>query len=146
MTRIGLLSDTHSYWDDRYAEYFSECDEIWHAGDICSVSLAEKLNEIAPLQAVCGNCDGGDLRRMYPEILRFKCEDADVLIKHIGGYPGHYDRSIAARPFHIGPFAYLEDTIRSYALLPAYQSGCGRHSGLAAGAHACSLHGRGQAL
>lgn len=60
MKRIGLLSDTHSYWDERYAEYFSSCDEIWHAGDICSVALAEKLNEIAPLQAVCGNCDGGD--------------------------------------------------------------------------------------
>lgn len=107
MTRIGLLSDTHSYWDDRYAEYFSECDEIWHAGDICSVSLAEKLNEIAPLQAVCGNCDGGDLRRMYPEILRFKCEDADVLIKHIGGYPGHYDRSIAARLYASLPDLFI---------------------------------------
>lgn len=94
MKRIGILSDTHSYWDDRYLTYFEPCDEIWHAGDICSTELAERLAAFRPLRAVCGNCDGGDLRRRYPERLRFKCEDVDVLIKHIGGYPGHYDRSV----------------------------------------------------
>ncbi len=94
MKRIGIISDTHSYWDEKYVKYFSECDEIWHAGDICSPEIAERLNDIARLRAVCGNCDGGDLRRMYPELLRFKCEDVDVLMKHIGGYPGNYDRSI----------------------------------------------------
>ena len=94
MKRIGIISDTHSYWDDRYATYFECCDEIWHAGDICSVELAERLGRIAFLRAVCGNCDGGDLRLMYPEILRFKCEEVDVLMKHIGGYPGRYDPSI----------------------------------------------------
>ena len=102
MKKIGIISDTHSYWDERYATYFDGCDEIWHAGDICSVELAEKLGEIAHLRAVCGNCDGGDLRRMFPEILRFKCEDVEVLMKHIGGYPGRYDpsiiRQITSRP------------------------------------------------
>ena len=43
MTRIGLLSDTHSYWDDKYLKYFEECDEIWHAGDIGSVEVAERF-------------------------------------------------------------------------------------------------------
>ena len=43
MKRIGLLSDTHGYWDDRYKEYFAECDEIWHAGDIGTMELAERL-------------------------------------------------------------------------------------------------------
>ena len=94
MKKIGIISDTHSYWDDRYETYFNDCDEIWHAGDICSVELAERLGKIAHLRAVCGNCDGGDLRLMFPEILRFKCEDVDVLMKHIGGYPGRYDPSI----------------------------------------------------
>lgn len=94
MKKIGIISDTHSYWDDRYLKYFEPCDEIWHCGDICSTVLAERLAEFRPLRAVCGNCDGGDLRRRYPERLRFKCEDVDVLIKHIGGYPGHYDRSV----------------------------------------------------
>ncbi len=102
MKRIGLLSDTHGYWDERYAKYFAECDEIWHAGDIGSVEVAERLAAIHPLRAVYGNIDGGDLRKMFSEKYRFRCEDVDVLMKHIGGYPGHYDRSIVgslmARP------------------------------------------------
>jgi hypothetical protein len=94
MKRIGIISDTHSYWDDKYLHYFEPCDEIWHAGDIGSVEVAEKLAAFRPLRAVCGNCDGGDLRLMYRELNRFRCEDVDVLIKHIGGYPGHYDPSV----------------------------------------------------
>ena len=102
MKRIGLLSDTHGHWDDRYTKHFAECDEIWHAGDIGSLEVAERLAAFRPLRAVCGNCDGGDLRRLFPLVLRFRCEEADVLMKHIGGYPGHYDRSVSgmllARP------------------------------------------------
>lgn len=94
MTRVGLLSDTHGYWDERYERYFAGCDEIWHAGDIGTMELARRLAALKPLRAVCGNCDGGDLRRLYPEVLRFRCEEADVLMKHIGGYPGRYDRSV----------------------------------------------------
>ena len=94
MKRIGVLSDTHAYWDDKYLEYFEECDEIWHAGDIGSTDVADRLAAFRPLRAVCGNCDGGDLRRMFPPLLRWRCEGADVLMTHIGGYPGRYDRSI----------------------------------------------------
>lgn len=90
MKRIGLLSDTHAYWDDKYATYLADCDEIWHAGDIGSIEVAARLAELRPLRAVCGNCDGGDLRRLYPERLRWNCEGADVLMTHIGGYPGRY--------------------------------------------------------
>lgn len=94
MKRIGIISDTHAYWDDRYATYFHECDEIWHAGDIGSMEIAERLNAIAPLRAVCGNIDGGELRRIFPTQLRWEYEGADILMTHIGGYPGHYDRSM----------------------------------------------------
>ena len=97
MKKIGILSDTHSYWDEKYLKYFEPCDEIWHAGDIGSVEVAEKLAAFRPFRAVCGNCDGGDLRLMYRELNRFKCEDVDVLIKHIGGYPGNYDASIRGK-------------------------------------------------
>lgn len=107
MKRIGLLSDTHGYWDSRYAKYFAECDEIWHAGDIGTMELAQRLADIRPLRAVCGNCDGGDLRLMYPEVLRFKCEEADILMKHIGGYPGHYDRSIRGQLFLRPPRLFI---------------------------------------
>ena len=54
MKRIGLLSDTHGYWDDRYEKYFASCDEIWHAGDIGSNEIIDRLSEIAPLIAVAG--------------------------------------------------------------------------------------------
>lgn len=107
MKRIGLLSDTHGYWDERYAEYFGGCDEIWHAGDIGTMELAERLSGIACLRAVCGNIDGGDLRRFCPQVLRFKCEEADVLIKHIGGYPGRYDRSIAGTLYVNPPHLFI---------------------------------------
>ena len=107
MKTIGILSDTHSYWDDRYLKYFEPCDEIWHAGDICDVQLIERLNEFRPVRAVCGNCDGGILRRMYPEINRFKCEDVDVLMKHIGGYPGKYDPSIIRQLYTNPPKLFI---------------------------------------
>lgn len=94
MTKIGILSDTHGYWDDRYLEYFEPCDEIWHAGDIGSVELARRLAAFRPLRAVYGNIDGQELRRLYPQTLRFTVDGAEVLMKHIGGYPGRYDPSI----------------------------------------------------
>ncbi len=95
--KIGLLSDTHSHWDDRYEQYFRGCDEIWHAGDIGDMQVARRLQAIAPLRAVYGNIDGTDIRLVYPEVQRFTCEGVDVLMKHIGGYPGKYDRSIRSQ-------------------------------------------------
>ncbi|MDD2799049.1 MAG: metallophosphoesterase family protein [Bacteroidales bacterium] len=90
MVRIGLLSDTHAWWDEKYVQYFSECDEIWHTGDIGSVELADRLAEIKPLRAVVGNIDGHELRRMFPVNSRFTIEGADVWLTHIGGHPGKY--------------------------------------------------------
>lgn len=97
MTHIGILSDTHSHWDDRYARYFKGCDEIWHAGDFGTIAIADQLREIAPLRGVYGNIDGIEIRREFPEVLRFQCEGVSVVMKHIGGYPGRYDRSIAGQ-------------------------------------------------
>ena len=94
MIRIGLLSDTHAYWDEKYLEYFEPCDEIWHAGDIGSVEVAERLAAFRPFRAVYGNIDGQAIRKLYPQVNRFTVDDTEVLIKHIGGYPGKYDPSI----------------------------------------------------
>lgn len=107
MKRIGLLSDTHSWWDDRYLQYFEQCDEIWHAGDIGSVDVAMRLQAFRPLRAVCGNCDGGDLRLLFPTILRWRCEGADVLMTHIGGYPGHYDASVRQQLYQRPPRLFI---------------------------------------
>lgn len=94
MTKVGLLSDTHGYWDEKYLQYFEECDEIWHAGDIGSVEVAQRLAAFKPLRAVYGNIDGQEIRALYPQALRFTVDGAEVLMKHIGGYPGNYDSSI----------------------------------------------------
>lgn len=94
MRRIGLLSDTHGHWDEKFGKYLGECDEIWHAGDIGSMEVADKLEAIAPLRAVYGNIDNCDMRLRFPEVYRWRCEEVDVLMKHIGGYPNHYDASI----------------------------------------------------
>jgi len=94
MKRIGIISDTHSHWDDRYAEFFKGCHEIWHAGDVGSFSIIERLREIAPVRAVAGNCDGQDIRCEFKETCDFNIEGAHVMMRHIGGSPGHYDSAV----------------------------------------------------
>lgn len=89
MKKILLLSDTHSYLDDRILEYASQADKIWHGGDF-GVGVAEKLAEIKPLRGVYGNIDGEKIRRDFPETAFFECENVKVLMIHIGGYPGKY--------------------------------------------------------
>ena len=79
MIKVGLLSDTHAYWDDKYAEYFKDCDEIWHAGDIGSDLLAAKFEALKPFKAVYGNIDGQAIRLQYPKVAHFKVEDVNVI-------------------------------------------------------------------
>ena len=91
MKRIGILSDTHSCWDDRFALHFKDCDEIWHAGDVGCLDTLERLRAVAPVvRAVRGNIDHGPVARMCPEVLGFTVEDTGVWMTHIGGYPGRY--------------------------------------------------------
>lgn len=90
MKRIGLLSDTHGFLDKAVFRYFSECDEVWHAGDIGTMEVSDKLAKFKPLRAVYGNIDGTELRVIHPEIQQFTCEETKVLIIHIGGSPGKY--------------------------------------------------------
>ncbi len=94
MKRIGLLSDTHGYLDERILSYLGECDEIWHAGDIGNIDTANILSELKPFRAVYGNADGHPIRTEYPKHQRFICEKVDVMITHIGGYPKHYPSEI----------------------------------------------------
>lgn len=96
MKRIGIISDTHAHWDDRYAVHFAQCDEIWHAGDIGSEAVLDRLEGIAPVRAVCGNTDGGVLRRRCREVECFTVEGVKVWMTHIGGYPGRYAPGVAA--------------------------------------------------
>lgn len=90
MQKIGLLSDTHSYLDPQLEEFFSPCDEIWHAGDVGNVEVINKLKQWKPIRCVYGNIDDHKLRAEFPEILPFECEKVNVLMTHIGGTPYKY--------------------------------------------------------
>ena len=94
MKKILLLSDTHGFLDDKIVSHCDWADEIWHAGDIGNVEVADKLEKLKPIRAVYGNIDGKDLRLIYPLDNRFNINGLDVWITHIGGYPGHYDRRV----------------------------------------------------
>ncbi|WP_353780219.1 YfcE family phosphodiesterase [Winogradskyella sp. 3972H.M.0a.05] len=91
MTKILLLSDTHSYIDDRILEYVKEADEVWHAGDIGDLEVTDKIKALKPLRAVYGNIDNAKAKVEFPEHNRFMCEGVDVWITHIGGYPPKYN-------------------------------------------------------
>ncbi|MEI8115559.1 MAG: metallophosphoesterase family protein [Bacteroidia bacterium] len=94
MKRIGLISETHGMLSSRIFKFFEPVDEIWHAGDIGNVATADQLSAFKPLRAVHGNIDDHVLRRMFPADWRFFCEEVDILMTHIGGYPGKYEARV----------------------------------------------------
>ncbi|MDT0684758.1 metallophosphoesterase family protein [Autumnicola psychrophila] len=94
MKKILLLSDTHNHIDVRILHYAGEADEIWHAGDIGNVGVTDELKKIKPIVAVYGNIDNAEVRKEFPLNQRFMCEDVDVWITHIGGYPKKYSPAV----------------------------------------------------
>jgi putative phosphoesterase len=107
MVKIGLLSDTHSYLDDAVFKHFENCDEVWHAGDFGGMELADRLAAFKPLKGVYGNIDGAEIRLAYPQNLRFKCENMDVWMTHIGGYPGKYSPLIKPEIYSNPPNLFI---------------------------------------
>lgn len=107
MKKIGILSDTHGMLDERVFEHFALCDEVWHAGDIGSLEVLNKLQAFKPLRAVWGNVDGHDIRILLPQHNRFMCEDVKVWLTHIGGYPGKYDALVRPEIFRQPPDLFV---------------------------------------
>ncbi len=97
MTRIGLISDTHGFLDEKVFEHFKNCDEIWHAGDFGNAKLATSLKKFKPLRGVYGNIDGYDIRSEYPDKLVWQCENVNVFLTHIGGHPARYAPGIKSQ-------------------------------------------------
>lgn len=91
-----LLSDTHSHIDDAILKYVNQADEVWHAGDIGNLVVTDTIKKLKPLRAVYGNIDDDKARVEFPLNNRFFCENVDVWITHIGGYPGKYNQAIRA--------------------------------------------------
>jgi putative phosphoesterase len=107
MLRIGLLSDTHGSVHPRLFDFFKDCDEIWHAGDIGDISVTDKLKEFRPLVAVYGNIDGNIIRSEFPSDVVFTREDSKIFITHIGGYPGRYANGIGNKLEIIRPDLFI---------------------------------------
>lgn len=94
--KVVLLSDTHSYLDPSVLPHCTECDEIWHAGDIGDTAVVDALQSrslsgLKPLRAVFGNIDDRDLQSRFPEDLWFDCEGLKIWMTHIGGTPPNYN-------------------------------------------------------
>lgn len=105
MTRIGLLSDTHGWVNPKIYDFFKDCDEIWHAGDIGDYDVAIELEAFINGQqsadngqqtsskrfrAVFGNIDDWEIRADFPQFQIFNIEEMKVVMTHIGGYPNNY--------------------------------------------------------
>lgn len=107
MIKIGLMSDTHGYLDSSIQELFKEVDEVWHAGDLGSIELCEKLQSFKPFYAVYGNIDGTDIRSEYPEDLILEREGLKIFMTHIGGYPGNYPPRVRRKLETIKPDVFI---------------------------------------
>lgn len=107
MTKIGVLSDTHGYIDEPLLNFFKDCDEIWHAGDLGDITIMDLLGEGRVYRGVYGNIDGWDVRRELPEFQEFTVEAVSVLMTHIGLYSGHYAGEVVTRLNNLKPGLFV---------------------------------------
>ena len=133
--KAAIISDTHSWMDERIEAHLSKVDEIWHAGDIGSLILVDKLKSIRPLRAVYGNIDGTEVRTEASLDQLFEVAGMKVWMTHIGGYPGRYDRRVREKmPFvrpdiFISGHSHILKVVRDhkYNLLHINPGSCGKH-------------------
>ena len=107
MKKISLLSDTHSILDERFIPHLKNSDEIWHAGDIGSLDVYDKLTKLSDVKAVYGNIDDHKIRIGLKSELFFKCEGLNIYMTHIGGYPGKYSKGIKEKIEKTNPNIFI---------------------------------------
>ena len=88
---IGVISDTHKYFDDNIKNFLKDVDLVLHAGDFGDLETAQEIAGFKPLKGVYGNCDGNEIRYEHPYTQVLDIEGVKILMMHIGGYPGRYD-------------------------------------------------------
>lgn len=101
--KVGIISDTHGFLNDRIKAHLGDCDEIWHAGDFGTIAISDELSQLAPVKGVYGNIDGQDVRVVHPEEMLFDCEGLKVYMRHISGYPGRYNPKARKRINELRP-------------------------------------------
>ncbi len=106
-TKIGILSDTHTLFDEPLMRFMEGVDELWHAGDFGSLEVADQIAAFKPLRGVYGNIDGGVLRRIYPQWQHFTCEGVRVAMTHIGGHPKRYEAGVEGILREVRPTLFI---------------------------------------
>ncbi len=95
--KILLLSDSHGHLDDRILAHAAEADEVWHAGDVGSLDVVDRLAASSKiLRGVYGNIDDAAMRRTWPLNQRFTAGGMRVWITHIAGPAGRLPKDIKA--------------------------------------------------
>ncbi len=133
--QIGLLSDTHSYLNEKVFHHFKDCDEIWHAGDIGDAQVLDALEAFKPVRAVYGNIDDAAMRQRLPLDQRFTVAGLRVFITHIGGYPGRYTPRVRAILTQEKPQLYICGHSHILKVIPDKNSGLLHINPGAAGLH-----------
>lgn len=135
MKKILLLSDTHSYIDEKILKYVKQADEVWHAGDIGDLSVTDTIKKLKPLRAVYGNIDGTEARIEFPLHNRFMCEEVAIWITHIGGYPGRYNPEIRTEIYANPPKIFISGHSHILKVMPDKKTGLLHMNPGAAGKH-----------
>lgn len=92
MKKVLVISDTHSYIDDRIIKYALEADYVIHAGDIGSFNVIRKLKSVSKVLFVYGNIDGNEIRSESNKFEFFKLDELKILLTHISGKTPKYNK------------------------------------------------------
>jgi len=122
--KIGLISDTHGHFEESIRQYFKDCDEIWHAGDIGEGNIIEALSTIAPVIAVYGNIDSPAFQRTYPEDVVFTREGKKICMTHIAGKPPRYNPRVKKLIKAIKPDIFICGHSHILRVIPDKENNC----------------------
>ena len=92
MKKVLVISDTHSYIDERIIKYASEADYVIHAGDVGSFDVIRKLKSVSKVIFVYGNIDGNEIRSESNKFEFFELNNLKILLTHISGKTPKYNK------------------------------------------------------
>lgn len=95
--KIGVISDTHNVLHPKISREFRGVDVILHAGDIVQPMILDELRTVAPVTAVCGNCDVSEWGYDLPASVELKFGNRRIFMIH--EFPG-------CNPHHLPPALY----------------------------------------
>jgi hypothetical protein len=83
MTILGVISDTHGLLRPEALDALLGVNRILHAGDVGTPEILEQLQTVAPVTAVRGNVDGGDLASRLPLNEVIEIDGISIYMLHI---------------------------------------------------------------